>query len=220
MIRQTCGVCGAPITEKKCTYCNTKVKLKKDMAVTGDNQAILTDGTNTNPSNESGATSKRKISSFLGLFIMVAFVVVMILSQLNQNESEDLRYICDHKPTDSGVETTTIIESRGFSITRWINRHHFPRQVYIDYMWGPGWDLSDDDIISWYEGPENVTEMDGTYWELIAVNEDYVTVQFVYHYEVMSREDLDLLWDPNFSGVTHYSAIRSLTDEGAVCEAE
>jgi len=163
---------------------------------------------------------KKKLASLFGWGIMVIFAIVLLVSHFNQEEPDELRYFCTFETSPLGVEMVVIIESRGLAITRWIEEYTFPRQVYINQNWGQDWDLTDDDIREWYEGPENVTDIDGTYWEIVSVDDEFVVIRFVYHYEVMSREDLDELWEPNFSGVNRHSAIRVLRDDGGICVPE
>ena len=201
-MEQVCHACGAPRLSKKCAYCGTKAKGIKEASLISD------------------LPNKKNLQSFFGIGVVVVFIVVMILSQMDQEEPVERRYLCTHSGVLSAIEMVTIIESRGLAITRWIEEYTFPRQLYIDYNWGPDWDLTDEDIKEWYEGPENVTQMEGTHWEIVSVNDEVVITRFVYNYEIMSRADLDSLWDPNFSSVNHHSAIRSLTDDGAVCVAQ
>ncbi|MCL1990287.1 MAG: hypothetical protein FWG67_05275 [Defluviitaleaceae bacterium] len=229
-MKQKCQICNGRIQNERCAYCGAVVQTLD--AVSNVDQSVEMDPARTSEASteqlarmdhlqqdDVPAKRKWKMSSFIGSSMaLLVFMGVFVLAQLNQAAPEELRYLCTHEPTSSGIEQVTIIESYGLAITRWVEQYIFPRQVYIDYNWGVGWDLTDADIKDWYEGPENITEMEGTYWELIAINDEFVTIQFVYHYEIMSRADLDLLWDPNFSGVNHHTAIRTLTeDEGAIC---
>jgi len=164
--------------------------------------------------------TKKKLLAILSWGIMAVFLFIFLASQFNQSEPDELRYICTFETSPTGVEMVVIIESRGLAITKWIEEFTFPRQLYVDQHWGSDWDIIDDDIRSWYESSENITYMEGTYWELVFVDDEFVVNRFVYHYEIMSREDLDSLWDPNFSGVNHYSAIRVLTEDGGICMPE
>jgi len=162
-----------------------------------------------------------KIFSIFGIVVASIFVVVILLYQLSPTVSSDYRYVCYNAPTLTtpvpDVTTVTTIEAYGSRIVRWIEQDTFPRQAYIDHHWGLGWGLSDDDIRDWFEGPFNIMEMEGTYWELVSIDDYYIITNFIFDYENMSRVDLDLLWESNFSSVTRYSAIRGLEEQGAVC---
>ena len=162
-----------------------------------------------------------KIFSIFGIVVASIFAVVILLYQLNPTGSSAYRYVCYDAPTLTtpvpDVTTVTTIESYGSRIVRWIEQDTFPRQAYIDYHWGLGWGLSDDDIRDWFEGPSNIMEMEGTYWELVSIDDYYIITNFIFDYENMSSADLDLLWESNFSNVTRYSAIRGLEEQGAVC---
>ena len=213
-MEQKCYQCGAPLTGKKCDYCGAKNKIIKKQV----NQQY--------DSSEGSVLAPiwQKIIAISGGAAVLIFAVSIIFSQLNPTTTSEYRYVCHNAPTWTtaapDVTTVTTVETYGTRIVRWIEQDTFLRQSYIDHYWAVGWDLSDDDIREWFEGPFNVMEMDGTYWELVSLDENYVITNFIFDYENMSRADLDQLWDPNFSGVNRHTAIRVLEEQGAVCVRE
>lgn len=160
--------------------------------------------------------------------ILITYAFVMETNHNNIRDSfmppgDPVRhiYVCHGGPTHStlveGVSTVTTIESRGQQISRWIDRDTFPRQAYIDHYWGLGWDLSDDDIREWFEGPYNVMSIEGTYWELVEVNDEFVVTNFIWRYDNMSLDDLNAIWHDAFLFVTRAGVIRGLEEGGADC---
>lgn len=134
-------------------------------------------------------------------------------------DDELIVYVCYDAPTNSTladeVTTVTTIEAMGARIIRWTDRDTFLRQNYIDHYWGHGWDLSDNDIRDWFEGPFNVMGMHATYWRLIELTDEYVITDFIWDYQNMNQSDIDLIWQGgNFSRV---HVIIGLRMEGATC---
>jgi len=224
-MERKCYKYGAPIIGKKCDYCGSKNKKVAEQSfvpkeIGGE---LDSDGQVNQHPEVVVATKWHKFFSIVGAIAALLFVIGIIFSQLTPTTASEYRYVCSNTqaPNIDGVTTVVIIESYGLRIRRWIEQDTFPRQTYIDHFWGLDWDVSDQDIIDWFEGPFNIMEMEGTYWELVSIDDDFVITNFIYDYENMSRADLDQLWTPNFSGVNRHSAIRVLEeDRGAICVRE
>ena len=220
-MEQKCYKCGAPLIDKKCDYCGARNKGIKKSLVPKETSETNSE-VQVNQQYDGVVTAKwQKIITISGIVAALTFVFGVLLYQLNPTAPSEYRYVCNNAPTLTtaapNVTTVTTIETYGLRIVRWIEQDTFPRQAYIDHYWGLGWDISDDDIRDWFEGPFNIMEMEGTYWELVSIDDYYIITNFIFDYENMSRVDLDLLWESNFSSVTRYSAIRGLEEQGAVC---
>jgi len=223
-MERKCHECGAPVLAKKCDYCGAKLK-KKDTFV----PAVVTTRETTDYQEQSSPspvqkTKFQKVVRVFNIVFGVVFGVGLIMALLDDfvpSFGEEMVFVCTNSPMTFSdipeVSTVTMIEAQGQTIIRWINQNTFERQVYTDYFWGAGWDLADEDVVDWFEGPNNVMWMVGTYWELVSINEYYVVTNFIYEYQNMSREDLDSLWYPSFRSVRRGDAIRSLQSYGAEC---
>ena len=215
MMELKCQSCGAPVIGRKCEYCGVKIRKTKDSE------------------RSDQAASKEEVDVLAvpwhNLILILCCVAVVIglgifVYQSFFQTGVSTVLVCENAPTMttevSDVTTVVTIEARGHTLVRWIEQNTFPRQAYIDYYWGLGLHPTDTDIRGWFEGSGNVMNMTGTYWELVSVDNEYVITDFIFDYENMLREDLDLFWVSGFSNVTLGSAIRGLEEKGAVCEVQ
>jgi len=204
-----CIKCGAPLTKNKnkCDYCGEKYTTVIEKF--------------RNNENAKNIPSEQKIMSFFGIVAILIIFLSAALYRLDPTPPEKIEYVCYgalSRTTDaSDVETTVIVQSLGAEISRWIERDTIVRQSYVDHYWGSGWDLSDRDIREWFEGPYNVMETEGTFWNLVSIDENYIVTDFIFDYLAMSESDLNRIWEPNFSRVNRNTAIRVLEDDGANC---
>ena len=222
MMEIRCHGCGAPVTRKKCDYCGAKIRKNKDLERINDQPASI-DEVDAASVDEVDvlAVPWHKIIFILCLVAVAIGLGVFVYQSFSQTRIITV-YVCENAPTltteVSDVTTVVTIEARGYTLVRWIEQDTFPRQAYIDHYWGLGLQLTDADIRGWFEGPDNVMGMQGTSWELVSIDDEFIITNFILDYENMLREELDLLWAPyGFSIVTLGSAIRGLEDQGAVC---
>ena len=203
-MEQRCNACGAPLIRKKCDYCGSKKNISgKDVDLSSHD-----------------AKFKRLAAKILPLIVVIPFIAIVIFGVLNREEI--ITVVCNGAPTLTteayGVTTIAIVEGTHYGrITRWIDQEIFPRQTFIDHYWGIGFTPSDDDIREWFEDISDGLLWEGTYWELVSIDEEFIITNFIYDYENMAIAVLDEIWNVSFNYVTRMSAIRGLEDRGAVC---
>jgi len=246
-MEQRCQECGAPLVKKKCDYCGAvskKVKIKPiDKEHPFDPKNTRTDSSVQEPPFVSDERSndqeelkqqevppidkeaekrarRQKRNIWIAIIAIPLLLIAHHLYQMLPPVGFKRIYTCDMPLTfvdEPSISAVITIESRGSTIMIWRERETFPRQAYIDYFWPPNFNPSNDDIRDWFEGSDNITDMDGTYWELVSIDDNYVITNFVFEYQNMSRADLNDLWEPNFDHVSHRTAIEFLEREGATC---
>jgi len=213
----------------KCPNCQVKVESSENRCGT----CGLEKGANQGYSGERRRNTGLIVGILVGVIVVatVSFLVVINFNAIvdlfstdsateSQTPTNLVIYVCYNSPVHSthapNVTTVTTIEAHSLEVIRWIDRNTFNRQDYIDHYWGVGWYLFDDDIRSWFEGPNNVMSMAATYWELVEITDDYVITDFIWDYQNMRSIDIEAIWgQPTVP--SRGPIIRSLEEQGATC---
>ena len=165
----------------------------------------------------------KRIFSTVSAFVVLIAVIIGLLIAYHPSFGGEVTFVCTNSPMQMfsdvpELATTTIVISRGQTIQYWIDENTFEWQVYVDNFWGTDWYVLDSDVRAWFEGSYSVGWFPPhTYWELVTITNNYIVTRLVYHYQNMTRDELDQLWYPDFRGIRRGDAIHFLQREGANC---
>jgi len=228
-----CFECGTPLRSKKCYYCG-KVK-KKSLSKEELLFRQRYDGIGVMPERwfKAITISGTIAAVIIGVGFLLYHTNNSVPSESNlvspasnsalttTSTTSEYRYVCSPSPMDSDITAVTIIEASGATIVRWIEEQTFTRKDFIENYMYETENVPNYEIIAFFY-LVNILEdfMEGTHWELVSADENYIIAHHIFDYENMSRSDLDQLWEPNYLGVTRHTAITFLESQGATCVRE
>jgi len=222
-----CFECGTPLISEKCYFCG---KIKKKSFTEEETRPLSEEERFYQQCYDGiGVMSERWFKAITisgtiaALIIGVVFLLYHTIYTVSsaRTPTQEYRYVCSPSQIYPDIMAVTIIETYGTTIVRWIEEQTFPRKYFIANYLLMTEDVPDEEIIAFFYLVYLLEEfMEGTYWELVSVDEEYVIAHHIYNYENMSRSDLDQLWEPSFSGVNLNTAITFLRSQGAMCVRE
>lgn len=140
--------------------------------------------------------------------------ILLLLTACNEISGETISVCTDGQIQISieGEDETIKVWRTHITMLRSEFEERFSQDVY----------LHDDEIIALFEAYYTQREIDGIFYEVTEINRDYLVIERVYDYTIISPQHLNQLWDVDdfFETVTLSGTLARLEEEGKGCTTE